>query len=286
MWSVKVEDFYDVAKPLHQVSQLLGLTCFTVKQENKVFTSRITLLNFLFLIIAIARILIYAKLCYDIPWNTITVFSSEVYSKSMLVLMFGFIVVYLIVNCWMLAVKKSFSMILIKMVEVDNELSLLKVGINLKRQRNVVLLSVVLIVILTSVTTILMFLVARDQDLLNIDEFLFLSILFITTMADQLFFVQFVFLMISVKLRYRRINLYLKVNFLYLKTVNERSGNDKLTTASSLHDKLVDLSQIINKCYGFPVSKFRSCFYFLKYETSSDDAERGKQLCLSDCMHL
>lgn len=65
---------------------------------------------------------------------------------------------------------------------------------------------------------------------------------------------QFIFVMLAVKLRYKLINSFLEEKFLTLPIKDVKDGNQKLNAAALIHDKLVDITNIINRCYGVPVS--------------------------------
>lgn len=63
--------------------------------------------------------------------------------------------------------------------------------------------------------------------------------------------------MMAVKRRYQKINWFLKHKFWSLFSANVDGGNEALNAVASLHDKLVDVSESLNLCYGFPVSKLK-----------------------------
>lgn len=81
--------------------------------------------------------------------------------------------------------------------------------------------------------------------------------LFVFLAMNLLLSSHFCFWMWAVKLRYQKVNSFLIEKFItsfFYDHAEEENKNIK--KAASIHDKLVDVSECINRCYGFPVSKF------------------------------
>ena len=101
---------------------------------------------------------------------------------------------------------------------------------------------------------------------------------FIEIQLNVLLNLQVVFLIWSVKVRYNAINKFLKLNFQtktfgFCHKLNERQQIELLNETGIIHDHLVDVTNLINQCYGLPVIKFSILLYFheLKYVFLSTD---------------
>lgn len=69
--------------------------------------------------------------------------------------------------------------------------------------------------------------------------------------TNVLFVFQFTFWIWALKLRNHKINVHLRDNFSH---VNGNRSSENLNRIAILHDKLVDVSELINRCYGMLVS--------------------------------
>lgn len=269
----KVDNLYDVAKPLHVFSQLLGVSPFTIQEENQIFVSRSKFINLFCILFLIARNLVtYVLIFHGILWEKSEVKPSQIYSSSLLVLVFSCMTVSLIVISWSFAMRKHFVKILNQMLEIDNELAELKLPINFKRQKILIRVTIAVILVYSGLLP-LMFI---NDKKLNLIDFLVLSLICFSTLEDMVFVIPFTLLMSSVKLRYKQINLFLQINFLDLANGKIQDGKDKLIKAASLHDKLVDVSQTMNQCFGLTVSQYQSqCQLFLILILHLGDADLG-----------
>lgn len=255
MLTLKANNFYDAAKPIHLFSQIFGLTAFTVRREGNTLKFVTTSFNVACVIISMIRsFTIYFMLYFGFNWETGVVLDSKVYSTFMMVLMFSFTMVSVSVNWWTFAAKKSFSNIFNLMDEVDEELSVLKNSVNLEKHKLYAYLGILCTVSYSSFTLMMIIYMTRDQ-VHNALYYTFIVSLFLSTMLDLMFIIHYVLVVASVKVRYRKINLLLNKIFSCFKIEKEKSGNDQLIKAALLHDKLVDATQHINSCFGFPVSK-------------------------------
>lgn len=82
---------------------------------------------------------------------------------------------------------------------------------------------------------------------------------YIEIQLNVLLNLQVVFLIWSVKVRYNAINKFLKLNFLrkmsgFSEKLNERKQIELLNETGVIHDHLVDVTNLINQCYGLPVT--------------------------------
>lgn len=257
MFSLKSDNFYDAVKLLHACSKLIGLTSFTIKKENGIFVESVTVFNLsciLFSTLWTIFVSIFFVYKADDIWNVNLFYISEVFKKSMYSVTLSFFLVLIISNWWIFFSRKSLNLLINKLVDIDDELSEMKVSVNLKKQKLFIIFFVFIIKFLTCLSVFLANFLAKNISvqrfnvLLMITMFIFIEIwIFVNS--------QFIFLMWSVKLRFKMINLFLRKNFFELQNDMIEDGNRKIKKTAVLHEKIVDVSEAINRCYRVPVSK-------------------------------
>lgn len=256
MFSLKADDIYDVVKPFHFFSQLIGFNSFLIKREKGKFKEFVMVRNVFTMIISILFSIyvavdyifygIDARKAYTIPM-------SDFYNKVSFCLVVVFVTISIIANLWSFKERKSFCHIFNLLNEIDEKFVKLQITVNLKCQKCFVLR------VLFGMKTFLVFVIFATFLVGKLSRFYKLQItdaFAIFLSFDLWFFInfQFVFLIYLVKLRFEKINLYLRQNFLELKNENIIDGNEKLNEAAKIHDKLVDISDLVNQCCGFSVS--------------------------------
>lgn len=256
MFSLEAEDIYDVAKPLHVCSKVLGLTTFSIIKVNKTYWVHTSNLNLFFVLLSTTWNLVFAVLyIFDFGdfWNMSEAWFSKVFLKSIMWVIFVLLLTTVITNWWIFLSQKHFPVILNLLLEIDEELSKLKVPIDVKKQRRSMLIFVIIHSGFVFVAYILSELVGQRKDIIESSPVMLITLTL--SMHHTLFTIfQFTLLMSAVKLRYKKINKFLSINFLLCSNENIENGNEKLNLAASLHEKLVDVSESINRCYGVPVS--------------------------------
>lgn len=254
MFSFGAENIYEVAKPIHIWSQLLGLTSFAIRKRKNVFEAYTTVFSLICLTISTIWSLTVATsflVSFENMWNVDLMPKSEVYSQSLFMVVVAFVFISIVTNWWTFLARKHFATALSLLQEVDEEFKRLKVSVNLKRQKKFVLLFVLSIKVITVGLMGLAFYVIREKKSRTPKSFVFIS-LWITAQQCILVIFQFIFQVLAVKKRYQRINLLLK-EISFVKDVNYT--NHVINSLASMHDKLVDVSESINRSYGFPVSR-------------------------------
>lgn len=251
------ENVYDVAKPVHIWSHLLGLTAFSIKRNKHIFKAHTTFIDSICIIVSTVwglAICVLFLLSFENVWNASMISISDVYMKSMFLVALSFVIVAMMTNWWTFLSRKHFAITLNLLSDVDEELARLKVPVDLNRQKQIALAFVVFANVLTVVFMLFAHLIVRLQKHRSPKFFLFISL---SMTAQQSIFIifQYTFQMMAVKRRYQKINWFLKHRFWILFSANVDGGNDALNAVASLHDKLVDVSESLNLCYGFPVSK-------------------------------
>lgn len=254
MFSLKAENIYDVSKPLHLCSSMLGLTAFSFEKKKEKFVASVKLLNILSLTITTVSISVFIPvfiLNKDIMWTTNKYYTSEVLEYCLLLLLISCFVFLVPINLWLFGARKYFAIILNKLIEVDNELVAMNIAINFRKQKKVILWFSYFTMTMT-VFPVIMAYIGQDKSFFSINIPLFLSMIF-SFIWNIYIILQYAFIILAVQMRYENINLYMRATFLNPVGKEIEDGNDKIINIALLHDKLVDVSEYINRCYGIPV---------------------------------
>lgn len=256
----KADDIYDVAYPLHICSQVIGLTAFKITRKSGVFVPSINRYNiFCVLIATFAGLMTTYMFIFRtddlMVINAVAI--SVVYERSMFFVVLGFITSTLLVNWWTLGSKTPFSRVLNLIYEVDEELASMKCSVNLKKHKKIILSFVTLTNSMGIISTVMTSLIGEITKLFHMNICFLISMFFIVQ-SNIFFLFQFTFLMWAIKVRYQKINFFLEESFMAAPDGIIKDGNGKLNKAARLHDKLVDASESINRCYGVPVRFFIS----------------------------
>lgn len=258
MFSLNANDIYDVGKPLHICSQILGLTSFTIKQKHGFFVASVNIYSIICNVSSSALCLYFGAWYMKNKDEFQVMEGSEVFENSIVCVSFGYLSFCLFQNWWFIFVRKYFADILNMLTEIDNDLQVMKVPVNHRHHKAVVLLFICIVKLITSVI-IVAALVAIGHTNTSGTEEKFASKLFIpvavmvTTELNVYVMQHFTFWMWTVKIRYEKINLFLQRSFLTSVNTSAKDGLDNMNKAARLHDKLVDVSKSINICYGLPV---------------------------------
>lgn len=255
MFSLNAKNIYDVVEPLHLCSQLLGLTSFSIGKGKDIYVAKLKLYNVLCLAITTGLISLFTSMFILFNaelWQINRVYMSEVFENSMFCVLLSFFFCLIPVNLWFYSARKQFAILLNLLVEVDEELQKMEKPINLRKHKKVVLFFVLSTKILSFIAIMLSYWIGRNTDLFSMNIALLIAMNF-SIVWNMFVIFQFTFTLWAVKLRYENVNTCLMDNFLSIKTQSAEDGNDKLKMIASVHDKLVDVSESINRCYGFPV---------------------------------
>lgn len=255
MLSLKADDIYDVAKPLHICSQLIGITSFNITRQSENFVDSVTWRNILCIAAStvwsatVALIFIFNM---NMMWEIKALSLSAIFVNSMFCVLLAFLTITILSNWWIFTTRKYFARTLNLLMQVDEELERMKVPINLRKHKKIVVIFIVFA--MTGATMSLLFtkFIGIDLYFYKIDC-VFLMTMFICMETNLFFVYHFTFFMWAVKLRYQNINFFLKENFFTSPNEDVKDRIGKLNAAALLHDKLVDVSECINRCYGVPV---------------------------------
>lgn len=256
MYFLEAFDIYDVAQPLHICSQIIGLTSFKISKKNGSFHSSLnwfnilsigltTLLNSTFTILVVFT---------DIgKWEVRQFTTTEIFEDIMSGVIFSFLVVTIISNLWTFAMRKDFSRIFALIYEIDEELAKLKYSVNFKRHKKIIIGFVGLSEFLLIYIMITSYIIQISSGYFRMD----LTLMFVICVAVEhnVFLIfHMVFMMITVRMRYEKVNDFLTEMHRSINVTDLKKKVEELNKASLLHDKLADVVERINKCYGLPVS--------------------------------
>ena len=252
MFSLKANNIYDVTKSLHFFSGLLGFSSFSVKKVNHNFVQYTNSFNILCIAYStfcnIALIVIYLT-CFDtFYYNSLR--TSEIFQTSMHIIVVFFLLISVLINWWSFFARKYYPAILNIFAEIDEEFCKIKLHLNFKKHKNVILIFVLLTKVLMGFLAFLLQEHSEIKDPLYFVGFYSTFTYFeFTTLTTS----QYLYWIWAVKLRYRKINMYLSKHFFSDQLQTLESGSRKLNISALLHEKLVDASEAINQYYGIPV---------------------------------
>lgn len=263
MFSDKATNAYEVAEPLHRFSGFIGLTSFTIDDNDGVFASRTTFFNAFCMIMYLFWTLTFAAVFVSVGkdiWKDEVIFVSDILEKSVVFTIYSFLLISLIIDWWMFLNQKKFSKIFNLLVGADKDFEVMDVDVCLKKHKKIIWIFVIMVNCVTISFLLLCTLNDHRKDVHHSVSFTLISMfLFI---EFQIFIIlQITFMLWAVRLRFEKLN-----NFLRLRLTSTEStfGDDvNITQVAKLHDKLVDVSEAINCCYGFPVHKYWK--YLLEY---------------------
>lgn len=257
MFLANADNFYDgLAKPFHIWSKFIGITSFSIQKKNGSFVARTTLLNWLGMALSTLwslslGIMIYLHVNKPSVKHYHGIFSS--FEKSVYSVLAAIFFSATLSNWWMFFAKNSFCDIVNLMTEVDEELKAMKIPINMRKQKKFMIVFLLILKITIIVSACVTYYIKARHGMIKSSLIAVISMWFF--IQYEVFpNIQFVLLVWAVKLRYQKINSYLKRILLDSSINGVRDGNQKLNGLASIHDKLVDVSESINRCYGFPVS--------------------------------
>lgn len=259
MFSVKAENIYDVAKPFHVCSQIFSLTSFSIKQRSGKFAATLNCFNIFFMVLFTTCHASYIAFLFSNIKEVSSfriIYLSEVYENSLIVLMFCYLLYLPSSSFWFFFKRQNLATIFNMIQSVDDQLFEMGVPLNFRKHKKFVLNFA--IVTQTVVILSVIFLIFINQNI-GYEHLRHLSVIcplysIISTNLGIIVTYHFTFWMWAVKLRFQKINIFLKETFKSGKRVENEM--EALNKAAKLHDKLVDITECINQCYGFPV---KSC---------------------------
>jgi hypothetical protein len=275
MFSMEASDIYDAFKPLHIWSQFLGLTSFKVRKENGVLKEFCTIFNVLSILFSsISGTALYINILISFMdasfWEQKAIFMSEVFVKSMIIIVLVTVTTAVIINWWTFCNRTYFSLIFNQLNAVDEKLQELDVNLNHKSYKKSVMLWTVGSAVFMVSIYVSMKIFIHEIYFFKMSEIMKIFVLTEISSMHLLLVLQYINLLKILKLRFKKLNFFIEVFFLapfnnlYVEERGFRMINlemkIKLKQAACVHDKLVDISESMNRLYGVPVSKYKGLF--------------------------
>lgn len=244
------ENINTVFRPLHLYSRLFGLTAFSIKMKNDVFVQQTNSFNiFCFTFSTFWNFAMTA--IYITHFNNMydpILLSSEVFETTMFLLSALFLVITIVINWWSFLSQKYFPGILNSLLEVDKILADIGSPVNVKQHKQKMIFTVIFVNVFIVCATYLLDSGKMKENcsinyLISITTFMYLGL-------NVVVIFHYIFWIWSIKLRYQKINSYLIKNLL---SPIKHGINLNIIISAKLHEKLVDASESINRCYGVPV---------------------------------
>lgn len=257
MFSLKADDIFDIVQPVHALSRLFGLTSFTINRKDGAFSGSKTWFNYLSISVSTAWSLfmgiifyvflnkVFDKNLYGAP-NSFEKFSQFVMLAIFLITIFS--------NWWILSGQEPFCDILNLLAKVDSELSKLNVPVDLKKHKKFILIFIITLKVFTFLIVYATYTIEVEMKFFEPSIFIFIILFFVVV---SIFLTQshFILLAWALKLRYEKVNYFLKEKFA-ASIYDQQDGNRKISRAASIHGKLVEASEKINRIYSYPVILF------------------------------
>lgn len=186
-------------------------------------------------------------------WTVNRVHISEVFENSMFCVLLSFLMTSVLFSWWTFGMRKHFARVLNLLLKVDQILLEMEISIDLKRHKKAILFFAVFVKSFTIVSIYATYAVGVYSDIYKVHLLLLIAMFLCVEMAIFAIY-HYTFWIWALQIRYEKVNLYLKENFLKSANDNVKKGNEKLCRSALVHDKLVDVSEGINRCYGVPVA--------------------------------
>ena len=252
MFSIKADNIYDVAQPLHQCSRLFGLTSFSVKYEDQRLKASTDIWSVFSILFTIPWSLICISLYYLMPIDDLNVHNiwiSETSEVGMTFLFCGILISTNLAIWWTFMARNHFSKLLNLMLKLDDDLSKIKSPLNFGKHKKIiwVFVTIINLNVVTSIGSA--FLMGHPM---NFSYFVCMILFTVCTLMNIILIIHFTFWIWAIKIRYEKVNHYLEEHF-----SNITEGIEKLNASANFHATLVDSSDLINKCYGLPVDLFK-----------------------------
>lgn len=253
---IKAGDIYDVISPFHLWSKFVGLTSFSFRRKDGEFVGFKTCLDYFCILLSTCWVsaigcgfAIDSNIFETSAYNT-----TNSFEKFSYFLMFAFFTFSNLSIWWIFFAQKSFCKMLNDLREVDEKLKQLKAPMDLEKHKRFILIFVIVMKLLMLLFVYGSYTVELTLKFFEPSFLIYVSMCFVTEVSF-LIGIQFVFLVVAVKLRYKKLNSCLNKVF-FASNVGKDEGTEVITEAAKLHGKLVDVSETINRCYGYPVRNF------------------------------
>lgn len=266
MLSLQADTIYDVIKPVHFCSQLIGISLFTLKYKKGVFVQTVTGFNILCMMVSTALLsgfTVWFIFNFEKFYFLQSISSSSFFENSMLCAAHCSLFSIIFAYWWIFGMRQHFVRILNHFKMVDEELYILGVPVDLKKHKKVIL---ILLCAFKLILLLAFILTRKVNHTFQGHNFNLIPVVLMYTWIEvnHMILSHLTLWMWAVKSRYQKLNEFVRKSFLESSAFTPKNAICKLNTVALLHDKLVDISECINRCYGTPVRKYiKSSISFL-----------------------
>ena len=261
MFSIKADDIYDVVKPVHSCSRIFGLTSFSIQRvSRRKHKTVVTSYNILCIFISTfwSIFILWYYLNGKAAWELNQEYISDFFESCSKINLICNIVLTDFTNWRLIFIRDKFIDLLDSIKNVDEILMQLDINLNFGKQKKISIFTLTFLKLIVIFGTVLSF---ASTNLAGIYTSSNITLVgdFIGFTYVNLMFSQFMLFMWVIKERYKSINqmlhkIYLD-NYSNAAKINSKKFAD-LTAVTIVHDKLVDISELLSFCYGLPVSTY------------------------------
>lgn len=143
MFSLSAQNAYDVVRPLHICSQMIGITSFELSERNNVFVDSVRWRDILCIAVSTvwsASVAFMFIFNVDKMWEIKLYSLSAVFERSMFCVVLAFLAITVLSNWWTFAARHHFSRIFNLLVEIDEELSRIHEPINFRKHKKSIII--------------------------------------------------------------------------------------------------------------------------------------------------
>lgn len=253
MVSFEAENIFDVIKPLHFCSKIVGLTSFSIKRDGRFRYKSFVSLRDVFCSFAVILwnvFTLYRLLASKSIWILNPTYLTSFFEKCLVIAICSDVCLMIIINVWLFVIRGKVVQVLDDIRDVDESLMEMNVHIEHSLHKKIVFLLVIITKLANVTGATCAYINSKFTEVYNTN--LLMSVAdFIGTDYCIVFCLQCLLFLMGIKLRYRKINQVLK-RLHSRKAFNTNQNNCQ--RLANLHDKLVEITDSLSFCYGVPVS--------------------------------
>lgn len=250
-----VADVFDVSKPIHFCSKIVGISAFTIKRDGSLgYRSFVSICDVLCLITVTTwnAFHLYRLLVTDSVWLMNPGMLTNFYEKCLVsVIVFdNFLMNGL--NLWFFWFRERIVAILEAIRNIDEALEAMNVHIDHSKHRRIILITLILAKSSNFISVVVSYInghftnIFRPRILVQLSDVFGLDYCIV-------YCLQCIFFLLAVRLRYQKVNQLLER--LHTKKTKGLETNDaNCQRLAVVHDKLVEVTSSLSICYGIPVS--------------------------------
>jgi hypothetical protein len=252
---LRAENIYDVIKPIHVSSQIIGLTSFTIKADNRLnFRASLSYINVLCITLMTAwfGIIFMCFLLVDTAWEVNREYISEFFENIVTVNICCDVAIIVTTSWLLLFLRNKLMSILNILRNIDDCLINFGAKIDYSKHKMTLITLLIATKLFNTGGIMISYVVAHLTDIYLPNLLSSLAELAGYEMYTM-FFLQLILFMWAVKLRYQYLNQCL-MEFYEMKKLDQDLDSQEIMKFATINDKLVTIVEKLSFCYGMPVS--------------------------------